>query len=144
MISSDIHSVVICDDVRREQNGKDLLIGVYSGDILVPAFPFVLPLSMWMEYAPPKPGPNDIFIRLHYGQQPPSIVKATLEVMDSSTVGVPLSGFVIRGDKPDDIVVEYSADGTTYTVIKRKPVRQAPPGLTALTSVLPAPPSHSL
>src|SRR6266487_6946441 len=144
MIGSDIQSVVICDDVRREQNGKDLLIGVYSGDILVQAFPFTLPLSMWMEYAPPKPGLNDIFIRLHYGQQPPSIVKAAVEVIDSSTVGLPLSGFIIQGDKPDDLVVEYSADGTTFTVVKRKPVKQAPPGLTALTSVLPAPPSHNL
>jgi hypothetical protein len=144
MIGTDVHSVIICDDVRREQNGKDILIGVYSGDILVQNFPFILPLSMWMEYAPPKSGPNDIFIRIHYGQQPPSLVKATVEVIDSSTVGIPLSGFVIQGDKPDDLVVEYSADGTTFTVVKRKLVKQAPPGLTALTSVLPAPPSHNL
>ena len=34
-----IISAVICDDVRTEKNGKDLLIGVYSGAIIVHAIP---------------------------------------------------------------------------------------------------------
>jgi hypothetical protein len=37
-----IRSVIICDDVRREDNGKEILIGVYNGVILVPRFPSVL------------------------------------------------------------------------------------------------------
>jgi hypothetical protein len=34
-----IHSIIVCDDVRHESNGKAFLIGVYTGDIIVPAFP---------------------------------------------------------------------------------------------------------
>jgi hypothetical protein len=34
-----IRSIIICDDARREGNGKDILIGVYNGIIVFPRFP---------------------------------------------------------------------------------------------------------
>lgn len=34
---------IICDDVRREDNGKLIILGVYMGAIVVPQLPFVLP-----------------------------------------------------------------------------------------------------
>jgi hypothetical protein len=36
-------SLVMCDDARREDNGKEILIGTYSGSMLVPAVPYILP-----------------------------------------------------------------------------------------------------
>jgi hypothetical protein len=36
-------SVLICDDIRREDNGKEIYLGVYSGGIIVPFVPFILP-----------------------------------------------------------------------------------------------------
>ena len=44
-----VESVLLCDDIRREDNGKAILIGVYSGDIVVPQFPAVLRLSLWLQ-----------------------------------------------------------------------------------------------
>jgi hypothetical protein len=41
-----IISVLICDDVRREENGKEILIGVYSGDIIVTRFPAAMALTI--------------------------------------------------------------------------------------------------
>jgi hypothetical protein len=35
---------IFCDDVRVEANGKQILIGVYTGDMLVPVFPVHLPI----------------------------------------------------------------------------------------------------
>jgi hypothetical protein len=37
---------IVCDDVRREDNGKLVLIGVYGGSILVPSFPATVVLSL--------------------------------------------------------------------------------------------------
>jgi hypothetical protein len=34
---------IICDDVRREDNGKLIILGMYMGTITVPSFPAVLP-----------------------------------------------------------------------------------------------------
>lgn len=36
----------VCDDVRREDNGKLIFIGAYSSDIVVPALPAVLILTL--------------------------------------------------------------------------------------------------
>lgn len=34
---------IVCEEVRREDNGKLLLLGVYNFTVLVPVLPFVLP-----------------------------------------------------------------------------------------------------
>lgn len=36
-------SLIMCDDCRREDNGKDILIGTYSGTMISPIIPFLLP-----------------------------------------------------------------------------------------------------
>ena len=33
------NALIICDDLRVEINGKQILIGVYAGDIIFPSFP---------------------------------------------------------------------------------------------------------
>jgi hypothetical protein len=39
-----VRSVIICDDVRREDNGKEILIGVYNDKIVIDRQPpFLLP-----------------------------------------------------------------------------------------------------
>ena len=44
-----IVSAVVCDDIRHEDNGKDILIGVYSGIITVHALPSPsIPLRCWL------------------------------------------------------------------------------------------------
>jgi len=39
-------SAIFCDDIRREDNGKELLIGVYSGSLQVPILPAPVMLSV--------------------------------------------------------------------------------------------------
>jgi hypothetical protein len=43
-----IDSVLVCDDVRMENNGKAIIIGVYSGTINPLRFPTTLRLVLWM------------------------------------------------------------------------------------------------
>lgn len=43
-------NAIICDEVRKEDNGKHILIGVYPADIRVPEFPTNLILSMWFQF----------------------------------------------------------------------------------------------
>jgi len=40
----EIKSGIICDLIRREDNGKFIFIGVYSSDIRIKTFPATLPL----------------------------------------------------------------------------------------------------
>lgn len=41
-------TALVCDDVRREDNGKEILIGVYTGAIAMPKLPANLPLCLWL------------------------------------------------------------------------------------------------
>ncbi len=60
----DIEYVIVCDDIRREDNGKELLIGVYTRDIVVGAFPAVLQLAFWICYVPTALGTIETEFRL--------------------------------------------------------------------------------
>lgn len=42
-----IDRVLICDDFRREENGKAILIGVYSGDIVLNKVPTKMSVCLW-------------------------------------------------------------------------------------------------
>lgn len=57
--AASIKSVVICDDVRREDTGKWFLIGVYSKDIAVERVPTKISLSIWIEIDYLQPGELD-------------------------------------------------------------------------------------
>lgn len=42
---------MICDDVRVEDNGKTIIIGIYHDNIIVPGLPFVMPnLVTWTKW----------------------------------------------------------------------------------------------
>ena len=44
-----IENVVICDFVRKEDNGKHFLIGVYPKDVRVGNFPATLRFDVWFQ-----------------------------------------------------------------------------------------------
>lgn len=52
----DIVSLVVCDEIRKEDNGKAILIGVYSGDILVNELPIQIGISLWVHLNVSGPG----------------------------------------------------------------------------------------
>jgi hypothetical protein len=49
MPSKFVQNVLFCDDVRTEQSGKDIAIGIYNGYIVLPQIPFVINLAVRVE-----------------------------------------------------------------------------------------------
>jgi hypothetical protein len=45
---------LLCDDVRREDNGKFIFIGIYANSILLPAFPSTIRLRLVTRLHPRK------------------------------------------------------------------------------------------
>lgn len=64
-----VKSVVVCDDVRREDNGKEILLGVYSGGVLVQSFPIALGLSFWVHFNADVIGDAELRFRLIAGSE---------------------------------------------------------------------------
>lgn len=49
--------IIVCDEVRREDNGKFLIIGAYTPDLSVPQIPFVMPsISFFVCLESDRPG----------------------------------------------------------------------------------------
>ena len=60
-----IHSAIIADQIRREHNGKSIIIGVYSGDIILPKFPVELRLAFWIDVElSPIVRPSNLILQL--------------------------------------------------------------------------------
>ena len=68
----EIATVLVCDDVRKEVTNKDILIGVYAGDIVVPAFPAWIALAVWLELITKENGVYDMSFRIGMSNRPPN------------------------------------------------------------------------
>lgn len=66
---------VVCEQVRVEDNGKHLLIGVYPSNILVQSFPSQIVVALWVPFKADNPGETDVEIR---GTGPDNLLMFTL------------------------------------------------------------------
>lgn len=80
--SSCVNFCLICDDVRKEASGKDILVGVYSGELAVHALPVTLLISLFIEIAPGKTGVQKLRLRALFDDACVYEATATLNVTD--------------------------------------------------------------
>jgi hypothetical protein len=133
-----VGAIVICDDIRKEISGKDILIGVYGGDIVVTGAPFVLVLAVWFEYSPPKLGRQAITAKASFSGRVVFEMRAEIEALEE-TAGIGMPRLVIEGDADGDLVVEIIANDGSETFTKVKRVRLAPAAPKTDSTVSPPP-----
>jgi hypothetical protein len=124
MIVKNTATIVICDDIRQETNGKHILIGVYGGNILVPEANFSLQLCMWIEFIATSCGTETMHIRVSYAKNVIVVMKAELEINEIGPMAVATPGVPVQGASEGDVVIEISSDGQNWKEIKRKSVRK--------------------
>lgn len=119
------NAVLFCDDVRRETTGKDILIGVYGGDILVNSFPQWLPLAIWAEIEAEKPGHHTLLFRLTYADNPPLNMKAEMNVSGEGPSGVSLPRLEVLVESEGVLALEVRRNNEEpWCELKRKQVRK--------------------
>jgi hypothetical protein len=64
MLPFKVSAVILCDDIRLEQNNKHILIGVYNGTIVVQDFPAEFPVCWWIQTLTNQTGKFEFDIRL--------------------------------------------------------------------------------
>jgi hypothetical protein len=80
-------AALVCDDVRREDNGKEILIGIYPGSILVPKFPATMVLSFWLYLQPHQAGELHLEFRVTGAEQGFAYMDGVVEFGDSDEPG---------------------------------------------------------
>ena len=84
-----IHAV-FCDDIRREVTGKEILIGVYSGNMLVPRLPAPIVLSIWVPFSRTAESVGEIpmeFRLLDADDRPIGYGSVQITVSDATEIG---------------------------------------------------------
>lgn len=120
---------VICDDIRKEDNGKLILIGVYSGNILVGGFPGKLALATWLHGYGHELEEVDIEIRYQFvadeSEEKPYIVGAQGKITVVNTkdeVSVPLPRMPVVFAGPGLLSVDYRLGGGRWKNLLEKRV----------------------
>ena len=120
-----VTSLLLCDDVRKEASGKDILIGVYSGSIDVTAYPAMFPLMLWIEFEPEKLGDSPIRVQIDTPSgNPPIKFSAEMEVVIVETSVLIMGPLPITVERDGEILISMQFGDGPMEVVKRKQVRR--------------------
>ena len=116
-------AAVFCEGVRVEGNGKEMLIGVYSGTINVPRIPGVVALQCWINLSIRHPSSTSLNFRItdHRNQQV-HISEVHTETKEENSHGsIVLTPINYEVKDPESfLLVEYSErEGEWRPLIKK-------------------------
>ena len=113
-------NVVTCEHVVLGGPGKPTLVGVYSGDILVPSLPATITMGIYAEHMPQASQNGELLLTLMLGKK--SIGKVVANTEGSNPLGIIGLAFVPLTITEDTVFkVVASCDGfANKTIINQK------------------------
>jgi hypothetical protein len=123
MMAGEIGAVIVCDDVRREQTNKDILVGVYAGDIIVTSFPAIVTAAHWIEFTPGNTGLRTLRFRVSVNDMPPAEMKFEIQVAELGPMGLVLPPTHMPVEKPSDLSLHIWS-GNDWALLKKKAITQ--------------------
>ncbi|HTO66036.1 MAG TPA: hypothetical protein VMM15_32840 [Bradyrhizobium sp.] len=124
MQASDITAVIVCDSVRREVSGKELLVGVYTGNIVSPSFPVVIELAFWFEVDIRETGEQDADIRIVVpGEVPPLEMRFHIATVVPGPFSLATPNMQVPLVEAGELRIELK-EGDDWTVVKRKVIQR--------------------
>lgn len=122
------NNVILCDDVRREVTGKDIIIGVYGGKVAVGAYPAMISAAIWIELEVDRIGRIDgeVQIATPSGNPPVSVV-FQIDATELGPSPLAVGGLPIVLEHDGEITISLREPGGNFEVIKRKVVQRGEP-----------------
>jgi len=127
-----IDAALICDDIRSELGGKAILIGVYTGDILLSRAPATIHVSLWLAGRLPQIGGGELKIKVHLGDRADESADTVTQPvsMQRSQNGefyVAINGIVLNITEPTPLTVLIKKNDDDWIVVTKKQILVAPP-----------------
>ena len=110
MLPFKVSAVVLCDDIRLEQNNKHILIGVYNGTIVVQSFPTEFPVCWWIQALANQTGKFEFDIQLIKDEKDTLLrVKVGFEIQAKGWVAMSLPKVPIQLHGPGKLQLQMKA-----------------------------------
>jgi Family of unknown function (DUF6941) len=120
-----IQNILLCEDVREEINHKRIIIGVYSGDILVKSFPARLAVTAYIEHRPQSLGKQKLEFVVSVGEKEQGRIELLADTTDALAVSVvPFPKIGLTIEEPAEIRIDISMDGGKRERLLTKGVRE--------------------
>lgn len=121
---SQVGSVIICNDIRKEITNKDILIGVYGGDIIISKFPAKLRIAFWIEYIPDRADKIEVNFRIGLKGKSPTDVKGVLDLPELKTAIIAVPGLELLVEEESELILELSDKEGEWRIIKTKQIKR--------------------
>jgi len=119
-------NVLLCDAVRQESMGKITLVGVLSGDILVPGFPALIQMGLYLEAYTQSDGVKDLAVEVMVADETVLHIAGRVAVVTArDPIILAPASFALSFDGPADLAVDLVAEGRRQRVLT-KTVRAGP------------------
>lgn len=125
--------IIVCDDFRREDNGKFILIGLYISDIQTSQIPVVMPtLTFFCELESDRPGTFRLAFKLRHEDGGRSIAEGLAQVPvndPTQPIIMPIKIGGIQFSMPGLYTFSMEFDGQA-PIVKTFNVKLQVPGMT--------------
>ena len=111
---------LLCDDIRREDNGKLIVLGLYFGVITVPQFPAILPsLTVLSVFNADRPGNSPFTIRIQRLENGRTVLEAQgfAPVQQPGPVVMPIKFAPVRIDEGGGYTITTEVSGQTGQLV---------------------------
>jgi hypothetical protein len=120
--------VVFCDDIRREDSGKMLLIGVYGNAVIYRSLPAEAGLSAWIVLDQLQEGDFDFHCKYVMGLNESTVaeVHGRASIRAENNVGFSLPFIPIRFDTEGTLSLLFKVGGGPWDTLGSIEVRKGP------------------
>lgn len=116
--SVDVEYALVCEGVRREDNGKLFAYGIYGNNVLLREFPASVGFCLLMRIKPKRTGTFDLNVRVTLDDETLAEMRGKIESADASSETTPTPVLPVQITKPG--VLEFSlseVEGTWVSLV---------------------------
>ena len=124
---------IICDDIRKEDSHKLILIGVYTGSIQLKKFPARMAIAAWLYGKADRAGETEIEVRyqLKFPKAKPAKIglKGHIKVLsidDGPEFSAPVIKVGIELPEPGELTLQYRLEGSGWRTLVTKQITLVP------------------
>lgn len=119
-------NAILCEDIRDETGNKKSLMGVLTGDVLVPSFPAPIQIAAFFQYRPDKDDADELSIMIRFVDDKTEMAKAktVVNARNKEAITIALPKGIATFDKETVFRVFASVnDGPEQEIITKKVIK---------------------